>query len=254
MALPVAFRRTSDALRRNPVLFVPIVALLSIQLPRVAFPAIGPGLANAVSLAVLPFVQGGLVGMADEALDGDTSLATFGAEGKRTYVSILVVSLLLLAVTVAIGVVVSVAGVVVLFARYPGGAGDAGVLVAVGLAVVAFVGLAYLLVVFFLQFYAQAIVVDDRGSLDSLGRSVALVRANLASAVGYSLGVGLLTGVAGGLCGVAAVTATADVAVPEVSPAGVASLVLVVVAVGTLVGGFLGVFSVAFYRTMTGFH
>ena len=257
----LALRRTSDALRRSPVLFVPMLFLVLLQAPQLASRSISPGLANfsalvlsVVSVLVLPFVQGGLVGMADDCLDGGTSLTTFLEEGRRNYVSLLVVSLVFLAVHLVVGVVMVVAGLVALFARYPGGAGDTGALLAVVLALVVVVALAYVLFVFLVQFYAQAIVLDHGGAVDGFKRSAALVRANLASTLGYSACVGLLGALIGGLFVASSLAVTADSAtsfgLPGVSPANVLGVALVVVAAETLVGGFVAVFSVAFYRTM----
>ncbi|MFB6195779.1 MAG: hypothetical protein ABEI80_06385 [Haloplanus sp.] len=267
MAVLTALRRTPSALRRNPVVFVPVFAVLLFQLPQLILQSIRPLLASVASLLlslvfvfVTPFFQAGLFGMADEALDGHTSLDTFLADGKSYYVSMLVVYLLLVAINFALSIVAVLAivgGVVV----YSGGLGGARTAALVGVGVVvAVVALAYLLLVFFTQFYGQAIVVDDLDAIDGLKRSVSVVRANPVSVFGYSV----LVGVVGGVVGVAfALLST----IPSPQPSPVATLPavpaslslplavglgVVVALVSTLFGGFVAVFSVAFYRTVRG--
>ena len=105
-----ALRRTPGALRRNPVLFVPILVISLFQVPQLALQAVNPLLSSIVSLGlslvllvVMPFFQGGLIAMADEALDGRTAVQTFIEAGKTNYVSILVASLALMAVNFVLG-------------------------------------------------------------------------------------------------------------------------------------------------------
>ncbi|MFC7174451.1 hypothetical protein ACFQL0_16020 [Haloplanus litoreus] len=152
-----------------------------------------------VFIFIMPFFQAGIVGMADEALDGQTSLESFVREGKSNYVSILVVSLVLVAVNFALGFVAFFVAIFGGFAAYSdtGGVGI-GVLVIIGL-IVALVVLAYLLVLFFVQFYSQAIVIDDLGAVGGLKHSVSVVRHHLVSTLGYSVLVGILGGIAGGV-------------------------------------------------------
>jgi len=175
MAVLNALRRTPSALRRNPVLLVPILALSLIQVPQLALQAVDPLLSSIVSLGmslvflvVMPFFHGGLIAMADEALDGRTALQTFVDDGKANYVSLLVAYLALMAVNFALRMV---AFFVALFGGIfvLGGGGlesaSLAVLAAIGI-VVAIVVLLYLLVLFFLQFYGQAIVLEDMGAVD----------------------------------------------------------------------------------------
>jgi len=184
MAVLNALRRTPSALRRNPVLLVPILALSLIQVPQLALQAVDPLLSSIVSLGmslvflvVMPFFHGGLIAMADEALDGRTALQTFVDDGKANYVSLLVAYLALMAVNFALGMV---AFFVALFGGIfvLGGGGlesaSLAVLAAIGI-VVAIVVLLYLLVLFFLQFYGQAIVLEDMGAVDGLKHSASVV-------------------------------------------------------------------------------
>jgi len=152
-----------------------------------------------VFLVVMPFFHGGLIAMADEALDGRTALQTFVDDGKANYVSLLVAYLALMAVNFALGMV---AFFVALFGGIfvLGGGGlesaSLAVLAAIGI-VVAIVVLLYLLVLFFLQFYGQAIVLEDMGAVDGLKHSASVVRHHLVSTLGYSVLVGILGGVFG---------------------------------------------------------
>lgn len=260
MAVLKALRRTPSALVRNPALFVPVLALMALQIPQLVLQSVSPLIGGLVSLAmslvfvvVVPFFQGGLLGMADEALDGRTSLGTFVKDGKSNYVSIFVVYLVLMAVNFLLGMVAFFAAVGGVIAVGGGGLRSANVAV---LAVLAVVGLlvvaAYVLVVFFVQFYGQAIVIDGLGAVDGVKRSLSVVRNNLVSTLGYSA-LGVVVGaVAGAVFGGASLflspqTASAF-ALPEPSIAVGVVVALVVVAGGTAFGAFFAVFSVSFYR------
>lgn len=263
MALLSALRRTPSTLLRNPVLFVPLLVLLLLQTPQLLLRSSAPLLASLLSLAVsavflvaAPFVQAGFIGMADEALDGRTSLSTFVAAGKANFVQVFLVYLLLVGVNLAFGIVAFVAGVVGVVSLYPGGGTPSTpLLVAAGLVAAAIV-VAYLLLVFVVQFYAQAIVVDGYDALGSVKHSYAVVRRNLASVLGYTLLVGVLGGGFGLVVGLSSVlaappTPTTDpftVGLPSLGAVAVSALVAVL---GTLFGGFVGVFSVSYYRALT---
>jgi len=272
MAVFAALRRSPSAVVRNPVLLVPILAVVVIQLPTVLLQSVTPILASVASLvvsllfvAVVPFLQAGLVAMADEALDGPTSLATFVDSGKQHYVPVLVAYLAILAVNAGIGmigvVLALVGGAAIL------GAGATGSSLPVAAAVVVLVGLVllgYLAVIFLVQFYGQAIVLEDLGAVDGLKRSVAVVRGNLAGSLGYAVVAGVLGGIVGAGIGVGSALSSAGRAPSGAGAAPPAAGMLpelslpVVVAIGvgavtllTLVSGVLTVFSVAFYREIT---
>ena len=264
MAVLNALRQTPGALRRNPVLLVPILVITLLQIPQLALQPVNPLLSSLVSLVVslafivvMPFFQGGLIAMADEALDGRTALQTFIDDGKANYVSILVAYLALIAVNFALGIgaffVALFGGIFVIGS---GGLESAGIAVlGVVAIVVAVVVLLYLLALFFLQFYAQAIVLENVGAVDGLKRSVSVVRQHLVSTLGYSILVGILGGVFGGVFGVLSlVLSPQSVAVfhlPELSLPIVAVVGLLVLVIGTLFGGFFSVYSVAFYQELT---
>lgn len=262
MAVLNALRQTPGALQRNPVLFVPVLVIVLFQVPQLLLQAVNPLIASVVSAGlslvfvfVLPLFQGGIIGMADEALDGRTSLDRFLTDAKANYVSLLVAYLVVLAVNFVLGIVtffVAVVGGVAVFTDAAGGVG-LGVLVGLGV-VVAALGLAYLLFVFFIQFYGQAIVLNDLDAIEGIKHSVAVVRRNLLSALGYSVLVGVLGGLAGLVFGGASMLlsprSTGVVSVPEVSVAGAIAVMLLVVGLGSLFGVFFGLYSVAFYRAI----
>ncbi|SFG90078.1 hypothetical protein SAMN04488063_3217 [Halopelagius inordinatus] len=265
MALLNALRRTPSALRRNPVVFVPILVLSLFQVPQLALQAVDPLLSSLVSLGlslvfvlVMPFFQGGIIAMADEALDGRTALRTFVDGGKAHYVSILVAYLALMAVNFVLGMIAFFAGTFgIAFILGSGGLASANVaaLATVGI-IVAVVVLLYLLVLFFVQFYGQSIVIEDTGAVGGLKRSASVVRAHLASTLGYSILVGVLGGVFGGIVGVFSLLLSPQSAaafhLPALSLPVVAIVGVLVLLAGTLFGGFFSVYSVAFYRELTG--
>ncbi|MFA9516903.1 hypothetical protein ACERIT_06755 [Halopenitus sp. H-Gu1] len=258
-----SLRRTPSALLDNPILFVPVLIVMAFQVPQMALQSIDPILSSIVSLGlslvfivVLPFFQGGLIGMADEALDGRTTLQTFVDDGKSNYVSILVAYLALMAINFALGMIAffgAIFGGAVLFQS--GGLQSANTAVLAVIAViVAIVLLVYLLLVFFAQFYGQAIVLEDMGVADGFKRSISVVRHHLVSTLGYSL----LGAIIGGLAGVVFAAAslimspqpTTVVAIPDPSLPIVVGTGLIVVG-GMLFGGFFAVYSVSFYRAIT---
>ncbi|MFC6989209.1 hypothetical protein ACFQJD_11720 [Haloplanus sp. GCM10025708] len=264
MSVLKALRQTPRALQRNPVVFVPVLVVMLLQLPQLILRSVHPLLASVVSLAIslvfvflTPFFMAGVIGMADEALGGRTSLSTFVDDGKSNYVSVLVAYLLIVGVNFVLGFVAFVAALVGGFA-FLGGASFG----AVGMGIIAVLGvvalvvvLAYIVFVFLVQFYGQAIVLDGYGALDGLKHSVAVVRNNLVSTLGYTAVVIVIGGLAGlgfGLLSLLSSPQPPEVAaLPHLSLAASLGVALVVVALGTLVGGFFGVFSVAFYRTIT---
>lgn len=201
MAVLQSLNRVPDALSRNPVLFVPVAGYLLLQLPQFFASALPPELQSAISLlwslltvVLSPFYVGGLLSMADEALTGDTRLGTFVDGGKGNYVQLLIGYVLLIAVNGVIGFVVAILAVVAFVVVLgSGGFGDASVATLVVLAVVGLVlALAYLTLNFFIQFYSQAIVVDDDDAIPAFKHSISLVRDNLAAAFGFVLLRGLI--------------------------------------------------------------
>lgn len=200
MAAIASLRRALGALTGSPVLFLGGLALGVILLPQTVTQLAGvpavPFLLQVVTFFVTPFVVAGLIGMADEALDGGTSLSTLRAVGRERYVPLLFGNLIEFAITVVFGIVAVILAVV--FAVVVGvsavGAGGGFSPAAVGSGALVFAALvfgvlllAFLVVVFFVQFFPVAIVVDELGSIDGFRRSYAVVRSNLLPALGFSL-------------------------------------------------------------------
>lgn len=255
-----ALRRVPGVLRRNPVLFVPVLALVAIQLPALALQRSDPLLStvvsflvSVVSLVVVPFVHAGLVGMVDEALDGRTSLDTFRWSGRANYVSTLAATVLLVVVALGLGILAFL-GTLLGFVVLLGTGNDAGhlFLLAVALSLLGFVG--FLVVLFFVQFFAQAIVVDDRDAVGGLERSVELVREHLRSTLAYSLLVGAGWLVVGVVFASATVLLAPAGSVGFRAPlqfgSGLVALLGILALVATLAGGIYATYSVAFYRAL----
>ncbi|MCO8268542.1 hypothetical protein NKF06_18630 [Haloferax sp. AB510] len=278
MAALQSIGTAAGSLRRNPILFVVAAAFSLIQLPSMFAQAVSPLIGSIISLGfsglmifILPFFLGGVLGMANEAIDSRTSLSTFVSEGKTHYVSLLVVYFSLLAVNLVlsfVGVFASVfVGIAVLGS---GGEMSTATLAILGVVVLA-VTLTYLAVVFVSQFFGHAIVIDDLGAVDGIKRSVACVRNNLVSVLGYTV----ITGLGGLLVGAfavvisflltpslqhqgAAVTgseagapaASAVSSLPTVGVVGMVAIAVGLVLVSGLVGGFFAAYSTAFYRSI----
>ncbi|WP_042663377.1 hypothetical protein [Haloferax sp. ATB1] len=278
MAALQSIGTAAGTLRRNPILFVVAAAFSLIQLPSMFAQAVSPFIGSIISLGfsglmifILPFFLGGVLGMANEAIDSRTSLSTFVSEGKTHYVSLLVVYFSLLAVNLVlsfVGVFASVfVGIAVLGSNAQAGTATLAILGVVVLAVT----LTYLAVVFVSQFFGHAIVIDDLGAVDGIKRSVACVRNNLVSVLGYSV----ITGLGGLLVGAfavvisfvltpslqhqgAAVTesgaggpaASAVSSLPTVGVVGMVAIAVGLVLVSGLVGGFFAAYSTAFYRSI----
>jgi hypothetical protein len=281
MAALQALRPAASGVARNPILIV-VTALYGLtQLPNLLVPPTQPLLAGAISLAtvgllllVLPFFQGGLLGMASEAIHGKTSLSTLVAEGKANYVSLLLAYFVLLAIQLVFGFIAffgifaAVLGTSLGAASGAGGSGGAapGAAAIPGdlttLAVVAVVGiglaLAYLLVTLVIQFYAHAIVLDDLDLVAGFRRSAGVVRANVLSVIGYSLLL-LVGSLLAGLLGAAASFALS----PQPPGSPMAGLLpfepsIASIAVGAIgyvlltgvFGAFYATYSVAFYESI----
>lgn len=261
MVVLTSLRSAIAGLARNPVLFVAAGILALVQLPQFVAQAFDPLVAGLISIAfslalvvLMPFFQAGLFGMAEEALSGRTRFGTFLSAGRAHYVSMLVAYLLLLAAVVAFGIVVLV--VAALFLVFVLGSGgplfENPATLAVGGVLAAAVAVVYLGVVFFVQFYGQAIVVDDVGAIDGYRRSVRSVRRNLLATFGYSLLAGVFGLLFGGLAALAAMLLTPEQAtvlsLPTLSPGGTAAVAVLLVVLTTLSTAFFMTFSVAFYR------
>lgn len=250
------------ALIRNPVLILIVGLFGLVQLPQLALQPTQPIVAGIVSLGItgillvaMPFFQGGLLGMADEALNGQTSVGTLVAEGKTNYIRLLLAYLAFFAVNLVLGFIVVLAvilGGIGLFAgdNQP----DLAILGAVAVVGGLFV-LVYLLATFFIQFYAHAIVLSNTTLVDGFKRSVSLVRQNIVSTLGYSLLLLVGSLVFGGIGGVASLLLSPQATelplpVPDLSILVLAGAAIVYVVVLTILGAFYATYSVAFYRSI----
>lgn len=261
MGALTALQRSPGALMRNPVLVIPVLIVGLFQVPQLLLQAVNPLLASVVSLGVsalfvfiMPFFQGGIIGMADEALERRTRLGSFVADGKAHYVRMLVAYLLLLVIGVVLFItffVISFVGSILVLPHLEFSGVALGV---AGLFSLIFF-LPFLLFVFFIQFYGQAIVLDNEGAIGGIKRSASLVRQNLLSTFGYTLigavfggGLGLVLGALSML----ASPASAQVfELPQFPMPTLAAAVLVVILLASVMGSFLAIFSVAFYREIS---
>lgn len=278
-----ALRTTGGALARNPVVFVGafLVALLSIltQVPQFAAQTLSsPVVSLLVSLLVpilafflTPFLVAGLLGMATEAVVGETSLWTFIQVGKARYVTLLLATLLYTVLSIVFAIGFLIVGFIVVVAVGVGfGGGDPGIaaLAVIALVVLALV-VAFLLFMFFLQFYGVAIVVEEAGIVDSFKRSYRVVRRNLLSTLGYNViaflvlllvAIPAFAVVAGTLVVTGGVPSAPTPPTPAGAPAEGFDLPLATIAVGvlglfvvqTLTSAINRTYSVAFYRDRRG--
>ena len=262
MAVVSALRRVPGALARNPVLFVVFGLFGLVQVPQTVAQAVSPLLAGVLSLAltavtllVTPFVQAGAMEMADEALDGTTSLDSFVAAGTAYYLSVLGAYLVVFGVSAALGIVGFVVAILGGAAALGAGqgVGSAGLVVAGVVALVLI--LAYLAFAFLVQFYAQEIVLGGASAVESLKRSAALVRRNLLPTLGYFAVVLLGSLGFGGVIGAASVFVfQSGTAVGAATPSLASALVYAaVVVVGTAVlGALFTTYAVSFWRELRG--
>ncbi|WP_336358938.1 DUF7847 domain-containing protein [Haloarcula sp. CGMCC 1.6347] len=187
-----AFKDGSAALRENPSLFVAGLLIGAVsQLQYVDHLIESPLLSAGVSLVwliVFPFVLGGFIGTAQTAIEGvDASFTQFFIEGRTHYFPLLLATVLFILIVFGTAV----------------GLGFIGFILGIGsmaltpinemAAFVAGVGsiliwlLSILVVIMFVQFYDTAIVIENESVTDAFRKSVALVRSNLRSVVGFSL-------------------------------------------------------------------
>lgn len=259
MAVINALRTAGRTVVRNPIIVVITAIFSAVQLPVLLARAFDPLLAGVISLGfnallifLLPFVQGGLVGMVDEAIGGRADFGTFVSEGKANYVSVFVAYLLILAV-MFVFLFVGIIGVSLGFGAVLLGSSEPNMSAFVVLGLVFLVLFAVLfLFTFFLQFYVQAIVIENVGAVAGIKHSYRCVRAHLASTLGYVL-IAFVLGGTIGLFGAAISILTTDTAGVPFADFGTSAAVLlpvsvVLILVSGLLGGFMLTYSVAFYR------
>jgi len=260
MAALGSLRPAVRAVLRNPILIVIVGLFGLVQLPQLAFQPTQPIVAAIVSLGitgvlilVIPFFQGGLLGMADEALNGHTGLGTLVSAGQSNYVRLLLAYLAIFAVNLVFGFIVFIAAILGGIGVYAGDSGTGllalGALVIVGI----LIALGYLLVTFLIQFYAHAIVLSETGLVEGFKRSVGLVRQNIVSVIGYTLILlvgSLFFGAIGGIASIILSPQSMDVPLPDLSPAMLAGAAVLYVLSIAVLGAFYATYSVAFYRSI----
>ena len=189
MAAVAALRTALSALGRNPVLFLGGLLYGILVLPQKALPLAGtsfvPTILRILTFFVTPFVVAGVIGMADEALDGDTSLGTLRAVGTDAYVPLLVGNFVEFAIIAVVSLVLGFVGVAIVLGIFAGVAGVVGLVV----------GLVAIAILFFVQFYPVLIVLTDADAVGSFTESYGFVRRNLVATLGYSV-VQFVVGVA----------------------------------------------------------
>jgi hypothetical protein len=260
MAVLNSLQPAVRALVRNPILIVVVGLFGLVQLPQLALQPTQPVVAAVVSLGitgvtivVMPFFQGGLLGMADEALNGETRLGTLVSEGKTNYIRLLLAYLAIFAVNSIFGLIAFIAVIIGGVGLYAGdnepGLAALGAVAVVGVLFV----LAYLLVTFFIQFYAHAIVLSSTSLVAGFKRSVSLIRQNIVSTLGYTLILvvgALFFGGIGSIASLLLSPQATQLPLPDLSvPMLVVAAVVYVVALAIL-GAFYATYSVAFYRSI----
>ncbi|MBX0285383.1 DUF7544 domain-containing protein [Haloarcula salinisoli] len=196
MATIQSLTESFGVLKRNPVVFGVGLLYAVILLPQTALSLMNiplvPQALQAVTFFITPFVLAGLLGMVYEGRVRSTGIGTFVDIGKSKYLSLLGANLIQVALAIIFGIisffvlllVVFVLGIGVATASPESGLAAFGITFAV--AVVGLV-LVFLLVQFFLQFFAPAIVVDNVGVMGGYRRSVGLVKRNIVQTLGFSL-------------------------------------------------------------------
>jgi len=254
MGVLQALQRTPGALKRAPGLVVPQLLVFVLLLPQLLLQSTYPLVSalyslgsSAVLLLGMPFIQGGMFGMADEALTTRSSLSRFLTDGKSNYLQLLIAYVLLLVVNGVIGALGFAAGFGAFLTH------DAVRMVFVGLVAVAV--LVYLLVAFFVQFYGQAIVIDGASAIASFKRSYRVVRTNLLATIGYTLLAMVIGALGGGVyAGVSLLArpeATSISGLPTLSVPLLIVVGLLAAVIGSVVSTFMLTFSVAVYDEFT---
>ena len=192
MVLVSAFKDGFAALRANPILLAAgLLVGAGSQLQYVDQFIESPLLSAGASLAwliVFPFVLGGFIGTAHAAVKGtDTSVFQFVTIARTHYLRLVLATVvfvvIVLGTAIGLGVVWFVLGIGVMtlgaiheMVAFAAGVGSTLVWLA-----------SILVVLMFVQFYDAAIVIENQSHTDSFRRSIALVRSNFKSVVGFSI-------------------------------------------------------------------
>lgn len=230
-----------------------------------------------LSVFVFPFIVGGIVGMANRSIIGEAGDATIGAfieYGKRSYVELVAMAIvlsvvtvvwavLLTALTIGLFVFVLVGGTAT--AGMSGGAGSSAIPTGVGPVIfVVFLvglGLGIMLPVFVVQYYAGAVVIDDTGIVGGIRHALGLLRHNVISTFGFDailigVGIGSVVVSSGALFLIVGGPLTPETLSNLQAEAGVVGTAIhqgVTVILGTCVGAFQWCYYAAIYRDIAGY-
>ena len=259
MAVVQALRQSPGVLIRTPALVVPMLILFLLDIPQLVLQTTNPLLASMVSMGFsvllfvfIPFFQGGMVGMADEARVGESSVCAFLAHGTANFLQLFIAYLLVTVVYVILGGILFA----VIFGALLTGVLEGSTLVLVGLGLLATLFVfVMLLISFLIQFHVQAIVLEEYTVIEGLKRSYRVVRSNLRATVGYTavaIVVGSVLGVVFGVLGLLTTPeAATSLGVPVLSIGGLIGVGLVATLIAAVISAFLYVYSVCFYRLIT---
>lgn len=184
--------------------------------------------------------------MASEALHGKTSFGTFLREGRDNYASMFGAYLLVVVLMIIYGIALVVfggLGGVLAFSAGSAGVGAGSFLITIATVLLLLVLL--LGIIFFTQFFGQAIVLDDRSAVGGFRGSISAVRGNKFSTLGYMVVIFVFSAVAGVFGGVIGMLPAIIGAENVFAVAVVLSVVLAIVT--GIVGAFTTTYGVAFY-------
>lgn len=258
MAVIAAFKDGWTALLDNPVLLLAgFCYAVASQVPTLS-EAVGTPLASGVAslgwFLLVPFLLGGLIGLALEAVRGtEPSFDRFLRAGRTYYGRLLGAAILFVVIVLGVVLGVTMPWFVVGVGLLGLSSASEGLAIGVFLLVVLGYLLSLLVVLMFVQFYNAAIVVDDESAVSAFSRSVGLVRRNLLAVAGYSilwtgllnvftLPEHLLTGLGGGIDHVPTIE-------PILSPL---AALPVGVLLGTVAFAYLYTVHTAFYLRLAG--
>ncbi|MBZ6496951.1 hypothetical protein [Natrinema longum] len=187
-----AFKDGYTALRANPILFVAgllfgIGSQLQYANHLIESPLLSAGLSLAW-LVVFPFVLGGFIGTAQAAIEGtDPSLTRFFTAARTHYLPLFIGTVLFVLIVLGIAIGLGFIGFVLGFGSMVLATINEMAALVAGVGSILIWLLSVLVVIMFVQFYDTAIVIENESVADSFRRSIALVRSNLKSVVGFSL-------------------------------------------------------------------
>lgn len=246
----------------NPILLVVAAVFALLQIPQLVLQSQSPLVAAVVSLlatglllVLLPLYQGGILGMADEARRTKTAVSTFWTVGKANYISLFVAYLLLIALMIGFAIIAVGALFVGGIGSLIGGGEPNTTLLVVGGLIGVVAGIAYLVAMFFIQFYGHAIVLDDADIVGGFRQSASVVRENLLSVAGYTVIMVVGGTVLGVIGSVASLVFAPAEPLAAVVPTGSLPLLVgggvVYLLTTAAFGAFYATYSVTFYRTIT---